>query len=76
MTDEKRWQDDAACLNYDQAIFFPTITQSAERAKTICNRCPVAGECLDYAITNDETEGVWGGLSEGQRKKLAGKART
>ena len=63
------WHDDAACRNYDGALWFPTRGQSSEPAKKICAGCPVREKCLEFAERNLLKHGVWGGLSENQRKR-------
>lgn len=63
--------EDALCLQVDPDLFFPDSGQSAEPAKRICRRCPVRAECLEYALRHGERFGVWGGLSERQRRMLA-----
>lgn len=51
-------------------IFFPTQGESANRAKAICAECPVAAECLEYALDTPERYGIWGGTSEKERRVL------
>lgn len=62
--------DDAACLGQDVNVFFPEQGGTVRNAKRICTVCPVTSECLEYALTNDEAFGVWGGLSESERRRL------
>ncbi len=64
------WSHRAACLDADPAVFFPEAGDTGTNAKTICARCPVIEPCLDYALTNRQHHGVWGGLSEHQREQL------
>ncbi len=64
------WQDDALCLQTDPEAFFPEKGQSTKPAKQVCLGCDVRQECLDYAVQNDERFGVWGGLSERERRLL------
>ncbi len=64
------WADDARCLQADPEIFFPEKGGSTREAKRICVDCPVRGDCLAYALENDERFGIWGGLSERERRKL------
>lgn len=68
--DRPDWMADALCAQTDPEAFFPEKGQPAEPGRQICARCPVRAECLDYALTNDERYGVWGGLSERQRRPL------
>lgn len=67
---EDSWQHEALCAQTDPDAFFPERGFSAREAKTICATCPVRQECLEYALENDERFGVWGGLSEGERRAL------
>jgi len=64
------WQSDALCAQTDPEAFFPEKGGSTREAKRICDGCEVRGECLDYALANDERFGIWGGLSERERRKL------
>lgn len=68
------WWLDAACRGLTTAerddIFFPSRGADVGRAKTICGGCPVRAECLDYALTHSERFGVWGGLSERERRRI------
>jgi WhiB family transcriptional regulator, redox-sensing transcriptional regulator len=67
-----RWQDQAACRDEDPAMFFPAVGASAAEAKRFCAaRCPVRFECLAYAIRRGERFGVWGGMSERERRALS-----
>jgi hypothetical protein len=65
-----RWRDLAACRGTDLNLFFPGRGQSAEPARQVCGACPVRQPCLDYAITNAITHGIWGGLIERERRAL------
>lgn len=71
-SEQHDWRDEAACASTDPELFFPekSDTQRLERAKAVCGRCAVQAACLEYALTTDQREGVWGGLSEGQRRAL------
>jgi WhiB family redox-sensing transcriptional regulator len=69
------WRDRAACLGEDPELFFPDgITRPAllqtERAKAVCRRCKVTEACLKWAIESGQEAGVWGGLSEEERRAL------
>ena len=66
------WQDEALCAETDPEAFFPEGGETGRRAKKICGRCPVAKECLDYALGNDITFGIWGGTSPKERVELQG----
>jgi WhiB family redox-sensing transcriptional regulator len=68
------WQSDALCSQTDPEAFFPEKGGSTRDAKRICTSCDVRGECLEYALNNDERFGIWGGLSERERRKLKRRA--
>lgn len=75
---EARWQDIAACKGMDPIIFFgpenaETVKEKHDRedsAKAVCSTCPVKKECLEYALDARESYGIWGGLTELERKAL------
>ena len=64
------WQTDALCSQTDPEAFFPEKGGSTRDAKRICTSCEVRDECLQYALDNDERFGIWGGLSERERRRL------
>ena len=64
------WQERALCSQTDPEAFFPEKGGSTREAKRICSRCEVKGECLEYALGHDERFGIWGGLSERERRRL------
>lgn len=68
--DELSWQDYANCRGGDADLFFPERGASTRRAKAICNACEVKLECLEYAIVNGEKFGIWGGMSERERRRV------
>lgn len=68
------WQSDALCAQTDPEAFFPEKGGSTRDAKRICASCEVKAECLEYALKNDERFGIWGGLSERERRKLRKRA--
>jgi WhiB family redox-sensing transcriptional regulator len=65
-----RWRELAACRGADLEVFFPGRGESAGPARQVCAACPVRQPCLDYAITNRITHGIWGGLTERERRGL------
>jgi WhiB family redox-sensing transcriptional regulator len=69
-----RWVTQAHCRQSAWEVFFPGRGQDLETAKDICAHCPVIDACRDYAIPISELHGVWGGLSENERRR-ARKAR-
>jgi WhiB family redox-sensing transcriptional regulator len=64
------WHERALCAQTDPEAFFPEKGGSTREAKRICSRCEVRVECLEYALGHDERFGIWGGLSERERRKL------
>lgn len=64
------WATEAKCLNADPDVFFPEKGGSTREAKRICAECTVRVECLEYALEHDERFGIWGGMSERERRKL------
>jgi WhiB family transcriptional regulator, redox-sensing transcriptional regulator len=64
------WAPKAKCLQADPETFFPEKGGSTREAKRICALCEVREPCLQYALDNDERFGIWGGLSERERRKL------
>lgn len=68
--EEISWQADALCAQTDPEAFFPEKGGSTREAKRICDQCEVRAQCLEYALENDERFGIWGGLSERERRKL------
>ena len=68
------WQERALCAQTDPEAFFPEKGGSTREAKKVCASCDVRSECLDYALAHDERFGIWGGLSERERRKLKRRA--
>ena len=64
------WKDRALCAETDPEAFFPEKGGSTREAKKVCVSCDVRAECLDFALGNDERFGIWGGLSERERRRL------
>lgn len=75
---DARWQDVSACKGMDPTTFFgpehpETVKEKRDReeaAKAVCETCPVKRECLEYALEAREGYGIWGGLTELERKAL------
>lgn len=70
LREELEWKDDALCAQTDPESFFPEKGGSTKQAKSVCVSCDVREKCLDYALKSDERFGIWGGLSERERRKL------
>ena len=68
--EERRWQERANCLGVDPDLFFPERGASTREAKSVCRGCEVRGECLEYALAHGEKFGIWGGLSERERRRV------
>ena len=68
--EELSWQERALCAQTDPESFFPEKGGSTREAKRICISCDVKDDCLEYALANDERFGIWGGLSERERRRL------
>ena len=68
--EEADWQERALCAQTDPESFFPEKGGSTREAKKICTGCEVRSECLEYALAHDERFGIWGGLSERERRRL------
>jgi len=64
------WRTQAACRDSDVEIFFPSSEEATGPAKAICATCPVRDTCLEWALHTRQHEGVWGGLSESERRRL------
>ena len=71
------WQDEAACRSYDNLLFFGEEGESElekqareSRAKVVCQRCPVAEPCLEFAMETNQKYGIWGGLTDKERASL------
>jgi WhiB family redox-sensing transcriptional regulator len=68
--ERERWQDRANCLGVDPDLFFPERGASTKEAKGVCTGCEVRMACLEYALRNGEKFGIWGGLSERERRRI------
>lgn len=67
------WRHSALCRDEDPELFFPVGTNGPallqiEQAKTVCGRCPVQSACLEWAFESGQDAGVWGGMSEDERR--------
>lgn len=69
------WRQRAACRGVDPDIFYPVSDEEAGPAKTICAQCPVREACLEYALANRERDGVWGGATERERRRIVRQRR-
>lgn len=69
------WRHRAKCRDEDSELFFPVgygepAKRQTEQAKAVCRRCPVAGDCLQWALDHHQEHGVWGGLSETELRAI------
>ena len=67
---DRRWQERANCLGVDPDLFFPERGASTKEAKGVCGGCEVRMECLEYALRHGEKFGIWGGMSERERRRI------
>ncbi len=64
------WRREAACRDLDTNVFFPLTDDEAGPAKAVCATCPVREQCLEFALATRQDDGVWGGLTETERRRL------
>ena len=64
------WREHAACQGLEPAIFYPSDEVEAESAKTVCSECLVQTPCLEDALDRRERDGVWGGCTEKERRRI------
>lgn len=64
------WQERALCAQTDPESFFPEKGGSTREAKQVCFGCDVRAECLEFALLHDERFGIWGGMSERERRRV------
>lgn len=64
------WHTEAACRGLNPDLFYGETSDHATDAKAVCATCPVRQECLDYALSNGEYYGIWGGMSERERRSM------
>jgi WhiB family redox-sensing transcriptional regulator len=73
--DAQEWRDRAACRDTTPELFFPIGTTGGaldqiDAARRVCGQCPVTSECLEFALGTNQESGVWGGLTEEERRRL------
>jgi WhiB family redox-sensing transcriptional regulator len=64
------WRQHAACRGLEPEVFYPVSEEQTEEARAICRECPVREPCLEYALANRERDGVWGGATERERRRM------
>jgi WhiB family redox-sensing transcriptional regulator len=72
---DDEWRDHALCSGTDPELFFPVGTTgqaivSIDHAKKVCEQCTVTKACLDFALETNQDSGIWGGLSEEERRQI------
>jgi len=68
--DPDEWRQGAACRDVDTALFFPDREEESGPARAVCASCPVSAACLEFALITRQDDGVWGGLTESERRRL------
>ena len=74
-TDDHSWRSDAACRNTNPDLFFPVgstgeAVEETQAAIALCRRCPVREQCLEFAMVTNQRDGIWGGMSEEDRRRM------
>lgn len=69
------WERRAACRGLDPTIFYPVSEEDAVEAKAVCAACGVQETCLEYALGERERDGVWGGATERERRRIIRRRR-
>jgi WhiB family redox-sensing transcriptional regulator len=67
---DRAWQAQANCMGVDPDLFFPERGASTREAKAVCKGCVVQEDCLEHALANGEKFGIWGGMSERERRRV------
>jgi len=75
ITTHETWRELARCRGVDPLVFHPVNEDDADEAKSICELCPVQDACLEYAIAAREKDGVWGGLTARERRRVIRRRR-
>ena len=69
------WMANGNCAHEPPSTFFPSDGVGVEVARKICGTCPVKEHCLEYALRNGEKFGIWGGMSERERRRILKRRR-
>ena len=64
------WHQQGACRGLDPEIFYPATHEEAEQAKAVCSLCGVQQACLEHALGRREKDGIWGGATEKERRRI------
>lgn len=75
VTDPPMWRDGAACRDTDPGLFFPVgqtgpAIEHIAKAKAVCDTCSVQIDCLEFALMTNQDAGIWGGLTEDERRQI------
>jgi WhiB family transcriptional regulator, redox-sensing transcriptional regulator len=70
MMKSQAWREQGQCKGVDPEIFYPISDDDADEAKAICAECPVRLQCLEYALIARERDGIWGGCTERERRRI------
>ena len=72
---DTEWMSVGKCKDLSPSIFFPSDGVGVQAAQRICAECPVADDCLEYALEHHIDHGVWGGCSERERRRILRRRR-
>jgi WhiB family redox-sensing transcriptional regulator len=64
------WRELGACRGLDPTIFYPDEDEDSSDAKSVCSECRVRVTCLEFALSHREKQGVWGGATERERRRI------
>jgi len=67
---ENAWEKQGACRGLDPEIFYPASEEEADAAKSVCAECHVRQACLEHALGHRERDGIWGGATERERRRI------
>lgn len=70
LIDDQTWRTQAACVDARTGLFFAEDEPQIDAAKRICARCPVSEDCLSFALLNRVDDGIWGGFTEKERRRM------
>ena len=76
MAKQEQWRDDAACRGADIDLFFPVSEDDGGPAKAICATCPVREACLEWAMATHQEDGIFGGMTATERRRLRRRRRS
>ncbi|MBW3579856.1 MAG: WhiB family transcriptional regulator [Actinobacteria bacterium] len=67
---KQSWRHHGACRGIDPEVFYPPEDDDADAAKEVCAQCQVRQACLEHALATRESDGVWGGATERERRRM------